>query len=155
MLVAPAVEAEDEFIKGVGGAGGAARDRRPRPRPPPSREEALEVGKDPVKSGQDDMGGHFPTTWGSLVEAGGAGISRPTIGLGGGTWREIGSEQGTKAGSRIIGDLAKADAPRTTAAVLDLNGTDDQHFALIAAFAATGDRIVLAAAGDFGFIHLN
>jgi len=34
-----------------------------------------------------------------------------------------------KAGSRIIGDLAKADAPRTAAAVLDLNGTDDQHFA--------------------------
>ena len=60
-----------------------------------------------------------------------------------------------KASRRIIGDLAKADASGAAAAILDLNGTDDQDFALMAAPAATGDRIVLAATGDFGFIHLD
>ena len=48
-----------------------------------------------------------------------------------------------KAGCRIIGDLAQANAPGAAAAILDLNGTDDQDFALMAASAATGDRIVL------------
>jgi hypothetical protein len=95
----------------------------------------------------DDMG--------IMGDSGGAGISGPTIGLGGSAWREIAGEKGMKAGSRIIGDLAKADAPGAATAILDFNGTDDQHFALMAAPAATGDRIVFAAAGDFGFIHLD
>jgi hypothetical protein len=57
-----------------------------------------------------------------------------------------------KTGSRIIGDLAEANA--AGAVILDLDGADDQDFALMAAPPATGDRIVFAAAGDFGFIHL-
>jgi hypothetical protein len=47
--------------------------------------------------------------------------SRPTIGLGGSTWREIGSEKRMKAGGQIIGDLTEADANRrhgTRSAVL-------------------------------------
>ena len=115
----------------------------------------LEVGKDPVHPGQYNMSGHFTDDMGIMGDSGGAGISRPTIGLGGGTWREIAGEKGMKASRRIIGDLAKADAPGAAAAILDLNGTDDQDFALMAAPAATGDRIVFATAGDFGFIHLD
>ena len=107
-----------------------------------------------MNPGQDDVGGHFPT-WGSWVKPEAPGYPDQPFGLASGTWREIGGKQGMKAGSRIIGDLAEADAPGAAAAVLDLNGTDDQHFASMAASVATGDRIVLVAAGDFGFIHLD
>ena len=60
-----------------------------------------------------------------------------------------------KAGGRIIRDLAQADAPGGVTVILDLDGADDQHLALMAAPAATGDRIVFAAASDFGFVHLD
>ena len=60
-----------------------------------------------------------------------------------------------EAGGRVIRDLAQADAAGTKAAVLDLDGADNQHFALIAAPAAARDRIVFAAARDFGFINLD
>jgi hypothetical protein len=43
------------------------------------------------------------------------------------------------------------DASGATAAILDLNGVDNQHFALVAASAAPGDRIGFAAASDFRF----
>ena len=55
----------------------------------------------------------------------------------------------------VIRDLAQADAAGTKAAVLNLDGADNQHFALMAAPAAARDRIVFAAARDFGFINLN
>ena len=60
-----------------------------------------------------------------------------------------------EAGGRVIGDLAQADAAGTKAAVLDLDGADDQHFALMAAPATARDRIVFTAARDFGFIDLD
>ena len=88
-----------------------------------------------------------------MCNTGSTRISRPAIGLGGDAGGEVGSEKGMKTGSRIIGDLAEANA--AGAAILDLDGADDQDFALMAASAATGDRIVFAAAGDFGFIHLD
>src|SRR5215472_1586436 len=68
---------------------------------------------------------------------------------------DIGSEKPMKAGGRIIGDLAEADTPRAAAAILDLDGADNQHFALMAASAAPGDRIGFAAASEFGFIHFD
>ena len=60
-----------------------------------------------------------------------------------------------EAGGRVIGDLVQPDAAGAKTAVLDLDGADDQHFALMAAPAAAGDRIVLAAAHDFGFVDLD
>src|SRR5271156_5092033 len=48
-----------------------------------------------------------------------------------------------------------AGAPGAAAAIFDLDGADDQHFDLMAASATPGDRIVFAAASDFGFIHLD
>ena len=91
--------------------------------------------KDPVDPGQHDVG-----------DAGGAGIARATIGLGSGAGGEGVSEKGMKAGGRIIRDLAEADAPGAAATILDLDGADNQHFPLMAASAAAGDRIVFAAA---------
>ena len=104
---------------------------------------------------EHDVGGHLADDMGIVGDVGGAGISGPTIGLGSGTGREIGGEKGMKASGRIIGDLAEADAAGTAAAVLDLNGANDQQFALMAAPAAASDRIVFAAARDFGFIDLD
>ena len=97
------------------------------------------------------MSGHFTDDMGIMGDPGGAGISGPTIGLGGGTWREIAGKKGMKASRRIIGDLAKADASGAAAAILDLNGTDDQAFALMAAPAATGDRFVFCGDRRFRF----
>jgi hypothetical protein len=95
----------------------------------------------------DDMG--------IVGDAGGAGISGPTIGLGGGARGDVGGEKGMEACGRVIGYLAEADAAGAEATVFDLDGADDQHFALMAASAPAGDRIVFAAARDFGFIQLD
>ena len=95
----------------------------------------------------DDMG--------IVGDAGGAGISGPTIGLGGGARGDVGGEKGMEACGRVIGYLAEADAAGAEATVFDLDGADDQHFALMAASAPAGDRIVFAVARDFGFIQLD
>src|SRR6202048_5031556 len=115
----------------------------------------LEVGEDPVNPGQDDMGGHLADDMGIVGDVGGAGISGPTIRLGGGAGGDIGGGESAQAGSRVIRDLAEADAAGTKPAVLDLDGADDQHFALMAAPATARDRIVFAAARDLCFIHLD
>jgi hypothetical protein len=61
---------------------------------------------------------------GIVGDAGAAGISGPTFGLGDGPGAEIGDEEGVAAGGRVIGDLAEADA--AGAAVLDLDCADNQ-----------------------------
>src|SRR5260370_7470921 len=148
MSSAPAVEAEDEFIK-VGLEVLAAQPMVDAQGPD------LEVGEDPVNPRQDDVSGHLADDMGIVGDAGGAGISGPTIGLGGSAGGEIGGEEGMEAGGRVISDWAQADAAGAEAAVLDLDGADDQHFALMAAPATAGDGIVFAAASHFGFIHLS
>ena len=60
-----------------------------------------------------------------------------------------------QAGGRVIGYLFEPDAAGAGATVLHLDGTDDQDLALAAAAPATGERIVLAAAGDFGLVNLD
>src|SRR5690242_21126162 len=97
----------------------------------------------------------LPTIWGMVGDTGGAGISGPTNGLGGGTGAEVGGEEGVEAGGRVIGHLAQADATRAQAAVFDLDGADDQHFALMAAPATARDRVVFATASNFGFIDFD
>ena len=148
MPSAPAVEAENEFIE-VGLEVLAAQPVINAQSPD------LEVGKDAVHPGQYDVRGHLADDMGIMGDVGGTGVPGPTIGLCGGAGGEIGGEKGMKAGGRIIGDLAEADATGTAAAILDLDGADDQHFALMATSATTGDRIVFTTAGDFGFIHLD
>jgi hypothetical protein len=64
-------------------------------------------------------------------------------------------KEGVEAGGRVISDLAEAHAAGAKPAVFGLDGADDQHFALMAAPATAGDRIVFTAAGDFGFIDLD
>jgi len=145
---APAVEAEDEFIE-VGLEVFAAQPVIDAQGPD------LEVGEDPVDPGQDDVGSHLADDMGIVGDAGGAEISGPAIGLGGSTGAEVGGEEGVEAGGRVVGHLAQANATGAKAAVFDLDGADDQHFALMAAPATAGDRVVLAAARDFGFIDLD
>ena len=145
---APAVEAEDEFIE-------VKREVLAAQPVIDAQGPDLEVGEDPVNPRQDDVGGHLADDVGIVGDAGGAGISGPTIGLGGGPGAEVGGEEGVEAGGRVISDLAEADATGAEAAVLDLDSADDQHFALMAAAATAGDRIVFAAARDFGFIDLD
>ena len=145
---APAVEAEDELIE-IGlqmlAAQAVVDTQRPN----------LEVGENPVNPREHDVGGHLADHMGIVDDAGGAGISGPTIGLGGGTGAEVGGEEGVEAGGRVIGHLAQADAAGAEAAVFDFDGADDQHFALMAAPATASDRIAFAAARDFGFIDLD
>src|SRR5712671_8025898 len=145
---APAVEAEDEFIE-IGLEVLAAQPVVDAQGPD------LEVGEDAVNPGQDDMGGHPADNVGIVGDAGGAGISGPTIRLGDGAGGNIGGEESVEADSRVIRDLAEADAAGAKPAVLDFDGADNQHFALMAAPATARDRIVFTAARDFGFINLD
>jgi hypothetical protein len=134
---APPVEAEDEFVE-VGLEMLAAQPVVYAQGPD------LDVGEDPVNPREHDVGGHLADDMRIVGEAGSAGISGPTIGFGGGAGDEVGREKGTEAGGRVIGDLVQPDAAGTKTSVLDLEGADDQHFALMAAPAPAGDRIVLA-----------
>ena len=68
---------------------------------------------------------------------------------------EIVGDEGMQAVGRVVGHLGEADAAGSSPAVLDLDGADDQHLALMAASAAAGERVMLAAAGDFGFVDLD
>ena len=144
----PAVEAKDEFIE-------VALEVLAAHPVVDAQGPDLEVGEDPVNPGQDDMGGHLADDVGIVGDAGGAGVSRPTIRLGGGAGGDVGGKEGVEAGGRVISDLAEADAAGAKPAVFDLDGADDQHFALMAAPATAGDRIIFAAARDLGFIHLD
>src|SRR5712671_6787496 len=131
----PAVEAEDEFIE-------VALEVLAAHPVVDAQGPDLEIGEDPVNPGQDDMGGHLADDVGIVGHAGGAG-------------GDVGGEEGVEAGGRVISDLAEADAAGAKPAVLDLDGADDQHFALMAAPATARDRIVFAAARDLGFINLD
>src|SRR5262249_23517461 len=141
----PAVETEDKFIEGrleVLAAQPVIDAQGP----------DLEAGEDPVNPREYDVGGHLANDMGIV---GDAGVSGPTIGLGSGTPAEVGGEEGVEAGGRVIGHLAQADATGAQPAIFDLDGADDQHFALMAAPATARDRVVLAAASDFGFTYLD
>src|SRR5437762_4666270 len=114
MSGAATVEAEDEFIE-VGLEVLAAQPVVNAQGPD------LEVGEDPVNPRQDDMGGHLADDMGIVGDAGGAGVSGPTIRLGGGAGGDVVGEEGVEAGSRVISDLAEADAAGAKAAVFDLD----------------------------------
>ena len=91
---APAVEGEDKFIAvrlEVLAAQPVIDAQRP----------DLEVGEDPVSPREHDVGGHLSNDMGIVSDAG-AGISRPTIGLGGGTAAEVGGEEGVESGGGLI-----------------------------------------------------
>jgi len=145
---APAVEAEDKLVQ-VGLEVLAAQPVIDAQGP------NLKVGKDAVDPGQHDVSGHLADDMGIMGDAGGAGVPAPTIGFGGGAEGEVGGEKGVKAVGRIIGDLVEPDAAGAATAVLDLDCADHKHFALMAAPATASDWVVFAAAGDFGFIHLD
>ena len=145
---APAIEAENKLIE-VGLEVLAAQPMIDAQGPD------LEVGKDPVDPGQHDVSGHLADDMGIMGDASSTGIPGPTIGLGGGTGGEVDGDKAMQAGGRIIGDLTEPDAARAAAAILALDGSDHQHFALMTASAPTGDKIVFAAAGDFSLIDLD
>ena len=54
----------------------------------------LEVGEDPVHPRQDDMGSHVADDMGIVADAGSARIAGPSVGLGGGAWREVLGDEG-------------------------------------------------------------
>ena len=112
----PTVEAKDEFIE-VGLEVLAAQPVID------AQDPDLEVGKDPVDPGQHDVSGHLTDDVGIMRDAGGTGIPGPTISLGSGSGGDIGGQKTMKAGSRIIGDLAEADASGAAATIVDLDGT--------------------------------
>jgi hypothetical protein len=106
--------------------------------------------KDPVDPGQHDVSGHLTDDMGIMGDAGGAGILGATVSLGSGSEGDIGGQKVMKAGGRIIGDLAETDA--SGAAILDLDGANNQHFALMAASAdpVTGSVARLRPSGGAG-----
>ena len=143
-----AVEAEDELVE-IGLQVAAAQAVIDAQGPD------FKVGEDAVRPGEDDMGGHVADDMGIVIDAGRAGISRPSVGLGGGARGEIGFEESMQAGGRVIGHLGEPNAAGAGAAILDLDRAGDEDFALMAASATAGERVVLAAADDFGLVNLD
>jgi hypothetical protein len=94
-------------------------------------------------------------TMGIVLDAGSPGIGGPSVGFGGGARGEVIGDEGVQTGGRVVGHFAQADAAGASPTVLHLDGASDQHFALMAAATAAGERIVLTAAGNFGFVDLN
>jgi len=82
----------------------------------------LEVGKNSVDPGKHNVSSHLTDDMGIMSYAGGTGIPAPAIGLGGGAGGEIGGKKAMKAGGRIIGKLAEANAPGAPAAILNFDG---------------------------------
>src|SRR3979490_970609 len=91
------------------------------------------------------MGGHLADDTRIVADAGSAGIGGPDVGLGGSPGCEIAGDEGMQAIGRIIGHFGETNAAGAGTAVLDLDGADDQHFTLMAASAAAGHGIMLAA----------
>src|ERR1700759_5669162 len=96
------------------------------------------------------MSSHLADRMRIMVNARGARIARPAVGLGGSTGGAIGSQEGMQAGSRVIGHLLKADPAGTDPAVVHFDRTDDEDFALMTAPATAGGPIILTAAGELG-----
>src|SRR6201995_2381101 len=98
------------------------------------------------------MSRHLADRMRIVVNARGARIARPAVGLGGSTKGEIGSQEGMQAGSRVIGHLLKADTAGTGPAVLHFDRTNDEDFSLMTASATAGGGVILAAGGHSGAI---
>src|SRR3954451_18937047 len=131
MSGAAPVEAEDELVE-VGVEGFAPQAVIDAERP------ALESGEDAVGPGQHDMGGHAADDMRIMRDAGSTGVPSPAIGLGGGAGGEIGLEEGMQTRGRIVGHLLEADATGAGCAVINLDGANYEHLALMAAPTATG-----------------
>src|SRR3954466_14240047 len=142
------VEAEDELVE-VGLEVLATQAVIDAERP------ALEVGEDAVGPRQHDMSGHTANDMRIVRDAGSTGISCPAVGLGGSAGGEIGREEGMQTTGRIVGHLLQADATGGAVRDLDLDGTDHEYLALMAAPATASQGIVLAAADDLGFVDLD
>src|SRR5918997_926415 len=106
---------------------------------------ALEVGEDAVGPGQHDVGSHAADDMRIVRDAGSTGVPCPAVGLGSGAGGEIGLEEGMQTTGRVIGHLLQADATGAGPAVRDLDGADQEYLAFMAAPAAAGQGIVLAA----------
>ena len=106
MPCATAVEAEDELVE-VGLEMAAAQAVVDAQCPD------LEVGEDAMHPGQHDMGGHLADDMGIVADAGGAGISGPSVGLGGRPRCEILGNKGMQAVGRVVGHLG-SQHPGTT-----------------------------------------
>ena len=115
----------------------------------------LEVGEDAVHPRQHDMGGHLADDMGIVADARSAGIGGPSVGFGGSARGKVTGNKGMQAVCRVVGDLAETDAAGAGTAVRDLDGADEEDFALMAATAAAGHGIVLAAADNFGLVDFD
>src|SRR6476646_11152448 len=145
---AASVEAEDELVE-VGLEVFATQAVIDAERP------ALEVGDDAVGPGQHDMGSHAADDMRIVRDAGSTGVPRPAVGLGDGAGGEIGLEEGMQTTGRIVGHLLQADATWAGSTALDFDGADHEYLALMAAPAAAGQGIVLAAADNLGFVDFD
>jgi hypothetical protein len=72
------------------------------------------------------MASHFADDVRIMGDAGGAGISRPAVGLGGGAGDEIDGHKGVHAIGRVVGDLGEPDAARPGAAVGHFDRADHE-----------------------------
>ena len=101
---------------------------------------------------QHDMGSHVAEDMGIVSDVRRAWIGCPSIGFDGCALSQVGGDETVQRGGREVLDCCEANAAGRAGGDFDRAG--DEHFALGRPTAATRDRIVLGAQGDFRLIHL-
>ena len=97
------------------------------------------------------MGSHVADDMGIVSDVGRAWIGCPSIGFDGCALSQVGGDKTVQRGGGKVLDCCEANAAGR--AVGDFDRAGDEHFALGRATAATPDRIVLGAQGDFCLVY--
>ena len=112
----------------------------------------LQVGEDAVDPWQHDMSGHRTDDMGIVGDIRCAGIARPAVGADRGAGSDVGGDEAVQRCRGEVGDLGEANAAGP--AVCDFDRPGNEHFALVAATATPGDRIIFAAQANFRLVDL-
>ena len=142
---AAAVESEDELVE-------IALEMFPSQAVVDAERPSLQVGEDAMDPRQHDMGSHVADDMGIVSDVGRAWIGCPSIGFDGCALSQVGGDKTVQRGGGKVLDCCEANAAGR--AVGDFDRAGDEHFALGRATAATRDRIVLGAQGDFCLVEL-
>ena len=115
---------------------------------------AVEVGEHLMDPGQDKMCGHGADDVGIVLVDGDAGISGPSIGLGGAGRGDVTGDEGVETAGTVVGESGQAQSARLVA-VAHLDATDHEQLAVMASPGAAAGGVVLGPERQGGFVDLD
>ena len=104
--------------------------------------------------GQDKMCGHGADDVGIVLVDGDAGISGPSIGLGGAGRGDVTGDEGVETAGTVVGESGQAQSARLVA-VAHLDATDHEQLAVMASPGAAAGGVVLGPERQGGFVDLD